>query len=270
MKKWCWLLSISINVLFFCYSSAYAQWAFTGNDIYNSNTGSVSICSNGGHTCGAANDYIHLEVFASTSSTYITEISTGGAGGPYFLISTNSNVGMGLDTADVIDQRLVINGNIRFKNGGGIIWSDGSVSSTTVTKSTWSFLTNTSNDTSNTGWQVLGKCIKSTVTVTVGSSSQLVHISFTGVVANTNGGAQTNIYGALMDGAFIENEGLTVGLLNQMDCPGSTNCNVSFNKMVTGLSAGQHNFCFTEASTAGTNGNVVKANYQFGVEIPTQ
>lgn len=154
--------------------------------------------------------------------------------------------------------------------GAYIYTTTGGGGSSAVANSTWSYLSNPSTDSSDPSWTALGNCIKSTVTVTIGASTDIVHFNFRGTWHNTNPSSTERMQGILDNGSFFDGESTTVGLLNRQDCAGNLFCNVSFSSSYTGFSAGTHSFCLTVAAFSGSNGGSMQANYQFTVEVPAQ
>lgn len=189
-----------------------------------------------------------IEYFKQSGTTY-GQLQT--SANIFYIDSSNGNV---------LALNANRNGNITVGAGGGTTTiSNGlTVSGGAGTTPVATFSPNLSSSTTSGTLSgtftntALGPCISgSTITLTLPTNVGKIMAVFNGSISN-DGLNNVMVVGVLVDGAFVNGQTSTLGLVSAKEQVATDDNNMSFSAVVTGLSAATHNICLTARVSAGT------------------
>lgn len=96
----------------------------------------------------------------------------------------------------------------------------------------------------------LTTCV-STITLSLPTGNSIIFVGFNGTISVNSLAAVIGI-GVLVDGAYVNGETSAKGLTAPQEAVSTDGTNLSFNTLLTGLSAGSHNVCLVPFVSGGT------------------
>lgn len=169
-----------------------------------------------------------------------------------FTVSSSGNIGIGTSTPaskiHMSSGTLIVDGNT---NPGMNISITGTSPAAIFSPNLSSFTISGAISGTFTG-TINAVCIAgSTLTLNFPTNVGRARVNFSGAVQNGNIAASITM-GFLLDGAYTLSQTSAIGIISSQQAIAAENINLSFNRLMTGLSAASHTVCLTGFVSAGT------------------